>query len=99
MEKLQVYVENSKDEPLEYDYDLELGACLIKLNYSNNAEWACKEENALTITDDGNGLSIKFPDKKPINLLYSEARELIIALTMSVTDRIEIRKSEIIKTI
>lgn len=99
MEQLQVYVENSKDEPLEYDYDLELGACLIKLNYSYDLDWTCPGETALTITDDGNGLSIKFPDKKPINLLYSEARELIIALTMSVTDRIEIRKSELIKTI
>ena len=98
MEQLQVYVQNSKDEPLEYDYDLELGACLVKLNYSNNAEWACKEENALTITDDGNGLSIKFPDRKAIALSYAEARELFIALSMSVTDKIEIKKSEIIKT-
>lgn len=99
MEKLQVYVENSKSEPLEYDYDLEVGACLIKLNFSDNPEWTCGGQTALTITDDGDGLSIKFPDKKPINLEYSEARELIIALTMSVTDKIEIRKSEIIKTI
>jgi hypothetical protein len=99
MEQLQVYVQNSKDEPLEYDYDLELGACLVKLNYSNNAEWACKEENALTITDDGNGLSIKFPDRKAIALMYSEVRELLIALSMCTEEKIEIRKSEIIKTI
>jgi hypothetical protein len=98
MEKLQVYVQNSKNEPLDYDYDLELGACLINLNFSDNPEWASKGENALTITDSGDGLSIKFPDRKAINLLYSEARELFIALSMSVTDKIEIRKSEIIKT-
>jgi hypothetical protein len=98
MEKLQVYVENSKREPLEYDYDLELGACLIKLNFSDNSEWTCAGQTALTITDDGDGISVKFPDKKPINLLYSEARELLIALSMSITDKIEIRKSETIKT-
>lgn len=99
MEQLQVYVENTKGEPLDYDYDLEVGACLIKLNFSDNPDWTCAGQTTLTITDDGDGLSIKFPDRKAINLLYSEARELIIALSMSVTDKIEIRKSEIIKTI
>jgi len=98
MEKLQVYVENSKGEPLEHDYDLEMGACLINLKYSDNADWTCGGQTAISITDDGDGLSLKFFDKKPINLEYSEARELIIALSMSVTDKIEIRKSEIIKT-
>lgn len=99
MEQLQVYVENSKGEPLEHDYDLELGACLINLKYSDNPDWTCGGQTAISITDDGDGLSLKFHDRKAINLLYSEARELIIALSMSVTDRIEIRKSEIIKTI
>jgi hypothetical protein len=99
MEQLQVYVQNSKNEPLEYDYDLEMGACLTRLNLSNNSDWTCGGQTALTITDDGNGLSIKFTDKKPINLDYNQSRELLIALSMSITDKIEIRKSETIKTI
>jgi hypothetical protein len=98
MEKLQVYVENSKHEPLEYDYDLEIGACLMNLKFSQNPEWSCGGQTALTITDDGDGLSVKFPDRKAIALSYAEARELFIALSMSVTDKIEIKKSEIIKT-
>ena len=99
MEQLQVYVQNSKSEPLDHDYDLEIGACLVKLNYSKNPEWTCGGQTALTITDDGNGLSVKFSDRKAIALSYSDARELVIALSMSMEDRIEIRKSELIKTI
>jgi hypothetical protein len=98
MEKLQVYVENSKSEPLEYDYDLEVGACLTNLKYSDNADWTCGGQTAISITDDGDGLTVKFFDKKPINLEYSEARELLIVLSMCTKDKIEIRKSETIKT-
>ena len=99
MEKLQVYVENSKNEPLDYDYDLELGACLIKLNYSKNPDWTCGGETALTLTDDGNGIKFKFPNKKAIELDYSEAREMLVVLMMNLNEKIEIRKSEIIKTL
>jgi len=98
METLQVYVQNSKNEPLEHDYDLEIGACLTKLNFSDHSDWTCGGQTALTITDDGDGLSVKFPDRKAITLSYAETRELFIALSMNIEDKIEIKKSEIIKT-
>jgi hypothetical protein len=99
MEKLQVYVQNSKHEPLDYDYDLEMGACLVKLNYSQHKDWTCGGETALTLTDDGNGIKFKFPNKKVIELDYNEAREMLVMLMMNLNEKIEIRKSEIIKTI
>jgi hypothetical protein len=99
MEKLQVYVQNSKHEPLDYDYDLEMGACLVKLNYSHHKDWTCGGETALTLTDDGNGIKFKFPNKKVIELDYNEAREMLVMLMMNLNEKIEIRKSEIIKTI
>lgn len=98
MEKLQVYVQNSKNEPLEHDYDLEKGVCLTRLNFSDNSDWTCGGQTALTITDDGDGITIKFPDRKAIALSYAETRELFIVLSMNIEDKIEIRKSELIKT-
>jgi hypothetical protein len=98
MEELQVYAENS-DAVLDHDYDLTTGGAVSTLKYSNSTEWAEPGKLALTMVDDGNGLSFRFPDKKSINLDYSEAREMLIMLSMNSDTRIEIRQSQIIKTI
>jgi hypothetical protein len=99
MEELQVYVQNNRNGELDYDYDLNRGAILSKLNYSNHKDWTCEGETALTLTDDGNGIKFKFPNKKAIELDYNEAREMLVMLMMHMDEKIEIRKSEIIKSI
>jgi hypothetical protein len=100
MEELQVYVENNRSEDLEYDYDLIIGGHEEDiLKYSHHKDWTCGGETALKLTDDGNGIKFKFPDKKVIELDYSEAREMLIMLMMHLDEKIEIRKSELIKTI
>lgn len=99
MEELQVYVENNKSEALEYDYDLIMEGAVDALKFSNNPDWQVGGQTALTLIDDGNGINLKFPDKKTINLEYNEAREILIMLTMHMGEKIEIRKSELIKTI
>ena len=99
MEELQVYVENNRSEDLEYDYDLIMEGAVDKLKYSNHPDWQVGGQTALTLTDDGNGIKFKFPDKKVIELDYSEAREMFVMLMMHMDEKIEIRKSELIKTI
>jgi hypothetical protein len=99
MEELQVYVQNGRNGELDYDYDLNRGAILSKLNYSHHKDWTCGGETALTLTDDGNGIKFKFPNKKVIELDYNEAREMLVMLMMHMDEKIEIRKSELIKTI
>ena len=98
MEELQVYVQNI-GEILDYEYDLTIEDAVSTLKYSNHQDWTVAEETALILVDDGNGISIKFPDKKKMNLDYCEAREVFIILMMFIEDKIEIRKSETIKTI
>lgn len=99
MEELQVYVENNMGSSLEHDYNLTTGGAVSTLKHSQNVEWTEPGKTALTLTDDGNGVKLKFPDKKIIELDYNEAREALIVLMMNMDSRIEIRHSEIIKTI
>lgn len=99
MEELQVYVENNRSEALEYDYDLIMEGAVDALKFSNNPDWQVAGQTALTLIDDGNGIDLKFPDKKTIKLEYNEAREILIMLAMHMGEKIEIRKSELIKTI
>jgi hypothetical protein len=99
MEDLQVYVQNNRDGELDYDYDLIMGGAVDTLKYSDHKDWTCGGETALKLTDDGNGIKFKFPDKKVIELDYSEAREMLVMLMMHMDEKIEIRKSELIKTI
>lgn len=99
MEELQVYVENNRSEALEYDYDLIMEGAVDALKFSNNPDWQVGGQTALTLIDDGNGIDLKFPDKKTIKLEYNEAREILIMLAMHMGEKIEIRKSELIKTI
>jgi len=99
MEELQVYVENNRSEDLDYDYDLIMEGAVDTLKYSNHPDWQVGGQTALTLTDNGNGIKLKFPDKKIIELEYNEAREILIMLAMHMGEKIEIRKSELIKTI
>jgi hypothetical protein len=99
MEELQVYVQNNRDGELDYDYDLIMGGAVDTLKYSNHPDWQVGGETALKLTDDGNGIKFKFPDKKVIELEYNEAREMLVMLMMHMDEKIEIRKSELIKTI
>jgi len=99
MEELQVHVENNIGGTLDYDYDLTTGGAVSTLKYSDHKDWTCGGQTALTLVDDGNGISIKFPDKKSMNLDYAEAREVLVMLMMHMEGKIEIRKSELIKTI
>lgn len=98
MKELQIYAENH-DAILDHEYDFTIGDDVSTLKYSQNVEWGEPGKLVLTLVDDGDGLSFIFPDKKPINLDYAEARELYIMLSMNSDSRIEIRQSEIIKTI
>jgi hypothetical protein len=99
MEELQVYVENNRSEDLDYDYDLIMRGAVDTLKFSNHPDWQVGGQTALTLTDNGNGIKFKFPDKKIIELEYNEAREILIMLAMHMGEKIEIRKSELIKTI
>ena len=99
MEELQVHVQNNFDGSLDYDYDLTIEGAVDTLKYSHHKDWTCGGQTALTLADDGNGISIKFPDKKSINLDYNEAREVLVMLMVHMDEKIEIRKSEIIKSI
>lgn len=99
MEELQVYVENNRSEDLDYDYDLIMKGAVDTLKFSNHPDWQVGGQTALTLTDNGNGIKLKFPDKKIIELEYNEAREILIMLAMHMGEKIEIRKSELIKTI
>jgi hypothetical protein len=100
MEQLQVHVQNSIGGDLDYDYDLIIGGHEEDiLKYSHHKDWTCGGETALRLTDDSNGIKLKFPNKKVIELDYSEAREMLIMLMMHLDEKIEIRKSELIKTL
>ena len=99
MEELQVHVQNNIGGTLDYDYDLTAGCAVNTLKYSHHKDWTCGGQTALTLTDDGNGIKFKFPNKKSIELDYNEAREVFVMLMMHVEEKIEIRKSELIKTI
>ena len=99
MEELQVYVENNRSEDLDYDYNLIMEGAVDTLKFSNNPDWQVGGQTALTLTDNGNGIKLKFPDKKILELEYNEAREILIMLAMHMGEKIEIRKSELIKTI
>jgi len=99
MEELQVYVQNSIGGDLDYDYDLIIEGHEDILKYSHHKDWTCGGETALRLTDDSNGMKFKFPNKKVIELDYGEAREMFVMLMMNLNEKIEIRKSELIKTI
>lgn len=75
--KQQIFI----DDVHEYDYEL-VDDNVHTLYYSNGGQWNShvKEEIAMKIRDDGNGLVVKFNDKSRID--YSEAGQLFILLKL-----------------
>jgi hypothetical protein len=68
----------------EYDYSLE-DDNVHTLRYSDNGSWTFPKEVAMQVTDDGNGLIVKFSEKGRID--YSEAEMLLILLKLINTEK------------
>lgn len=83
MKKYEVHVQNTKDGPVEHDYDLVERENVVMLSYSNNTSWSerVRGQMVASLIDDGNEIIITLDDKKkPIKLDYKQAAELQMLL-------------------
>jgi hypothetical protein len=83
MKKYEVHVQNTKNGPIEHDYDLVERENVVMLSYSNNTSWSerVRGQMVASLIDDGNEIIITLDDKKkPIKLDYKQAAELQMLL-------------------
>jgi hypothetical protein len=82
MKQYKVFVQNSKNGPLEHDYDIKV-TDIITIAQSTGEQWSSTGRGELVgiLKDDGNGVIIHLSDyKKPIKLDYKQASELQMLL-------------------
>lgn len=82
----QIYVQNTKDGPMDHDYDLLQLGNRLSLNYSMGEQWtlSTRGEQAGVIENTGNDLIIQIDGrKKPLVLDYKQAAELQMLLVAS----------------
>lgn len=82
MKQYKVFVQNSKNGPLEHDYDIKV-TDIITLSQSTGAQWSSTGKGELvgSLEDDGNRVIIRLSDKKKlIKLDYKQAAELQMLL-------------------
>jgi hypothetical protein len=82
MKNYEVHLQNSKDGPLEHDYDLKV-THIVCLSHSHGPQWAAHHRGGIvgTLTDTGNDVVIELADrKKPIVLDYKQAAEMQMLL-------------------
>jgi hypothetical protein len=82
MKNYEVHLQNSKDGPLEHDYDLKV-TDIVSLSHSHGVQWAAHHRGGIvgTLTDTGNDVVIELADrKKPIVLDYKQAAEIQMLL-------------------
>lgn len=82
MKQYKVFVQNSKNGPLEHDYDIKV-TDIITLAQSTGAQWSSTGKGELVgaLEDDGNRVIIRLSDKKKlIKLDYKQAAELQMLL-------------------
>jgi hypothetical protein len=83
MKKYEVHVQNTKNGPIEHDYDLVEREGVVMLSHSNNTSWSehARGQMVGSLIDDGNEIIITLDDKKkPIKLDYKQAAELQMLL-------------------
>jgi len=101
MKQVYVQVDQTGDEPLSHDYDLEDGYLFTTLKHSYQIDWTEDLKGAIagTLQDDGNGLIINIEGLKKLKLDYLQAQQLLILLLSNNQEKIEIRESKVIKSI
>jgi hypothetical protein len=95
----QVWIKNNLDnDNLDYDYDIVQSGKKVELKYSNSGDWTegIKSTICATLQDNGNGIKVKFADKK-IKLSYNELTQLKCLLLYENDEHIEIRETNAIK--
>lgn len=82
------YIMDTSNDSIKYYLDQfvddKTGHDVYRLSYSNSECWSdhIRGETILTITDDGNGVKVKWEEKPEKNRLdYSQMRELQLVLT------------------
>jgi hypothetical protein len=99
MSNNQVWVKNNlHNDNLDYDYDIVENDKKIELKYSNTSDWSVGIMGSIcaTLQDNGNGIKVKFGDKK-IKLTYNELTQLKCLLLFENDEHIEIRETNNIK--
>jgi hypothetical protein len=82
MKNYEVHLQNSKDGPLEHDYDLKV-THIVYLSHSHGLQWAAHHRGSVvgTLEDTGNDVVINLAgNKKPIVLDYKQAAEMQMLL-------------------
>jgi hypothetical protein len=82
MKHYKVFVQNSKNGPLEHDYDIKV-TNIITIAQSTGEQWSStgRGEVVGALEDDGNRVIVRLSDKKkPIKLDYKQAAELQMLL-------------------
>ena len=101
MKSYQVWVKNySKNDTLDYDYDIEKNDDKSTIRYSQSRDWSesFRGDICANIEDDGNGVKINI-GKKTIKLDYAELIELKCLLMFDNEAYIEIKETNTIKII
>ena len=65
MKKYEVHVQNTKNGPVEHDYDLVERENVVMLSYSNNTSWSerVRGQMVASLIDDGNEIIVTLDDK------------------------------------
>ena len=82
MKNYEVHLQNSKDGPLEHDYDLKV-THIVYLSHSHGTQWSESHRGGIvgTLEDTGNDVVIELAGrKKPIVLDYKQAAEMQMLL-------------------
>lgn len=100
---IEVYIDSQEKDNLEHEYNIEVeenisAIDVYTLKYSSSRFWTNPNKKVATLEEDGNGYKIKL-DSKTIKLDYAEAEQVLVLLGYTNEEKIEFRKSEIIKKI
>ena len=101
MKKYEVWTENHRGEPLDYDYNIiddENGE--VKLRYSNSEGWSehIRDYEIGSMTNTGDSLIIKIKGMKKLELDYQQAHKLLTLLAFDTKEwKSEIRQSITVK--
>lgn len=98
----QVYVKNYLDsEELTHEYTIIKNDKELILMTSNDNEWVetWRNKKVAKLNDTGNELEIKIEGLKTIILDYSQVLQLLTLLSVQNDTKIEIRETNVIKTI
>lgn len=99
MKKYEVWTQNNiGSDDLDHDYNIQKNDDTIELSYSKSKEWTetIRGKVCAILYDNGDGVKIKFGDKKII-LSYNELCELKCLLLYENKDIIELRETNTIK--